>query len=265
MTVTNLPELLAIAFMIGLGSTGHCLLMCGGISSALSSQLADESPALKISKLLLFHFGRISCYSVLGLLLGSTIHWLLSFSGNLVIIARIISALLIILMGLYVAGIPTIIKILEKQLGFIWQRLQPVTRRYIHMQQWHHAYILGFLWGFLPCGMIYSTLLWASSNNQGMLTALLMFSFGLGTLPALFITNLFSIKTMAFFQQKHYKRAIGILLIAFGLWSLGFMAMPHGNHEQHDMPHEQPANNSIDTAPMDGHSHHHHHVMPDKN
>lgn len=258
MTVTNLPELLTIAFMIGLGSTGHCLMMCGGISSALSSQLVHEAAVLKILKLLLFHLGRISCYSLLGLLLGSAIHWLLSFSANLVMIARVISALLIIIMGLYVAGVSTIIKLLEKQLGFIWRKLQPVTLRFMHMQQWHHAYILGFLWGFLPCGMIYSTLLWASSNNQGMQTALLMFSFGLGTLPALFIANLFSLKTLSFFQKKHFKRAIGFLLIAFGLWSLGFMAMPHGQHDAHTMPPGQSANTPSQALPIDKHTHHHH-------
>lgn len=265
--MTNLTELLTIAFMIGLGSTGHCLLMCGGISSALSSRLANAAPLAKTGKLLLFHIGRISCYSLLGLLLGSAIHWLLSFSASLIIVARIIAALMIIVMGLYVAGVSTIIKLLEKQLGFVWKHIQPVTLRYIQMEKWHHAWILGFLWGFLPCGMIYSTLLWASSNNHGADTALLMFAFGLGTLPALFVANIFSLKTMAFFQQKHYKRTIGALLVLFGLWSLAFMAMPHSGHgnHQHNPATTAPATQPTPTAPAaenpDTPMHHHHHAM----
>ncbi len=257
--MTNLTELLAIAFMIGLGSSGHCLMMCGGISSALSSRLTTETPLLKISKLILFHFGRISCYSLLGFVLGGVIHWLLSFSTHLIVIARIISALLIIIMGLYVAGVSTIIKLLEKKLGFIWHRIQPITLRYIHMQKWHHAYFLGFLWGFLPCGMIYSTLLWASSNNQNLQTGLLMFSFGLGTLPALFFANLFSLKTLSILQKKHYKRTIGLLLIAFGLWSMVFMLMPHSNHQQHQVLDQQVLDQQApDTqSPHTGHEHHH--------
>lgn len=260
--MTNLPELLAVAFMIGLGSSGHCLLMCGGLSSALSSRLTSAAPWHRIGKLLLFHFGRIACYSLLGLVLGSAIHWLLSFSSTLVIVARIISALMIIVMGLYVAGISGIIRLLEKQLGFLWRRLQPLAQRYMPMEQWHHALALGFLWGFLPCGMIYSTLLWASSNNHGLYTSWLMFSFGLGTLPSLLLANWFSLQTLAFLQKKHFKMAIGILLVLFGLSSLGFMLMPHAQHTQHgSQPQEQqqiPESDKQSQAPMPGHAHHHH-------
>lgn len=231
--MTHFHELLIVAFMIGIGSTGHCLLMCGGISSALSSKLSQTSPKLKAIKLLLFHLGRISCYSLLGLVLGSALHFMISFSENVIVISRVIASLLIILVGLYIAGLSSLIRLLEQQLGFIWKHIQPITQRYIHMQKWHHAYILGLLWGFLPCGIIYSTLIWASANNQGLETALLMLSFGLGTLPALFVSNLLSIKAVEILQKKHFKRTVGLLLVGFGIWTIMMMTVPNNWFGEH--------------------------------
>lgn len=251
MTVINFPELIGLAFLMGLGSTGHCLLMCGGISAALSSQLIEESLFRRSLKLLIFHLGRLSCYSVLGLVLGTFIQTLTSSSGTLIIVSRLLAAFMIIIMGLYIAGFSNIIKHVEKRMGFIWHRLQPITLRYMHMQKWHHAYLLGFIWGFLPCGMIYSTLLWASANNQGAYTALLMFSFGIGTLPALFASNFFSVQAFSLFQKKNYKRAIGILLIFFGIVSMAFIAMPHNSHQHEQQP----------SADHSGHAAHHHEDM----
>ena len=123
-------------------------------------------------------------------------------------------------------------------------------------------FLLGFTWGFLPCGMIYSTVLWASSaanshndiNNAALSTALLMFIFGLGTMPSLLLLNIGSLKIGQklgqFFRIQHSKRAIGFVLIVFGLWSLASVFLP--------MPsflHNMPANNS---APQSEHQHHHH-------
>ena len=260
--MTNLPidpsssliGLLLAAFLIGLSSSGHCLLMCGGISSALSSRLSNESSLYKFNRLILFHLGRISCYSLLGLVLGGIIEQLLQVSHTLVIVARIIAAAMIIAIGLYVAGFSHLVRLLEKRLAFIWKKIQPLAQKFIPMQQWHHALFLGFLWGFLPCGMIYSTLLWASSNNQGALTGLLMFSFGLGTLPSLFIANWFSLQALAFLQKQYFKRITGLLLIVFGLWSLGFLFMPSGQHH-HSNPAPSSENNIMEKTEMD-HSHH---------
>jgi sulfite exporter TauE/SafE len=242
-------ELLAVAFIIGLGSSGHCLLMCGGISSALTSRMSTTSTLSRLLHLLLFHTGRISCYALLGTLLGGTLGWLISYSTQLATFSRIIAALTIIFMGLYVSGYSSLIRIVEKRLAFIWQNLQPLTQRFMAMQHWYHAFCLGLLWGFLPCGMIYSTLLWASSNNQGFSTGLLMLSFGLGTVPALLATNWLGLQTFAFLNQKNYKRVIGLVLIAYGLISMAFLFMPASLHNHHHKT-------SPNDIPMN-HQHHH--------
>lgn len=242
MIVSN--TLIIAAFLIGIGSSGHCLMMCGGISSAISTKINHYSRLIQIRQLLLFHAGRISTYTLVGLLVGTTLGTLLTLSPFTTLLTRIISSLLIIVIGLYIAGINAAVKKIEQRLAFIWKALQPYTQRYLKMQNWYHAYLLGGLWGFLPCGMIYSTALWAGSATHGVGSALLMTSFGLGTLPALFISNFINLSIFKQLERFKLKRIAGILLIIYGIFSIAILFYP--------MHHHSSSNHS------DMHQHHHH-------
>ncbi len=204
------------AFGLGLFSSSHCLFMCGGISQALTSQNKSDP----VIKTLLFHLGRISCYALLGLLLGAIIHQFAMVYHQLSFVLRHIAGLLLIAIGLYLAGFDRLLKSLENHFSFIWKALQPWVKPVIGMQKKRHALALGFLWGFLPCGIIYSTLLWAASTTQGVDTAWVMLLFGLGTLPSFLLLGVFSQSIVRFFQAKGLRIVIGGLFIAFGLWTI---------------------------------------------
>ena len=250
-------ELISTAFLLGLASSGHCIFMCGGISCALSQSLQPQTRMHEFIYLLIFHFGRLSCYCALGIGFGFFLQFLTPETQITSTVLRTMAALLIILMGLYISGLNLSLKKLENQLSFIWKKIQPLTSYLMKNRSPAKHYALGFSWGFLPCGMIYSTVLWAStSSNASALvtstqaafgTGLLMFVFGLGTLPSLLALNIgsqeISKKLSAQKNLQHAKKAIGLLLIGFGIWSLLsiFLPMPsflhgvmqHDGHSQH--------------------------------
>ncbi len=82
------------------------------------------------------------------------------------------------------------------------------------------ALLLGALWGWLPCGLVYSTLLWAASQGNALDSALLMLAFGLGTWPVLLATGLAAERVTALLRKRSVRMAGGLLVIVFGIWTL---------------------------------------------
>ena len=101
---------------------------------------------------------------------------------------------------------------------------------------------LGLLWGWLPCGLVYSTLAWAATSGDAAKTTLLMLAFGAGTLPMLLMMGGLAEKLQRFTRHKWTRYIAGILLIAFGAMILtkalsgGHMGGGHQQGMQHDMP-----------------------------
>lgn len=221
-----------LAFMIGLSSSGHCLMMCGGIASSLSGQLADRAFWPRIGRTLLFHIGRISCYAMLGFFVGDLLRMAVGTSTTAVFYSRLFTGIMLLIIGSYAAGFGNMVRVIEGRMAFVWQKLQPLVRQFIRVEHYSDAYALGFLWGFLPCGIIYSALMWASSQIGGSSAALLMLCFGLGTIPALFASNLIIQKILS----GSTKKLLGIALILFGLWTIASLFIGHGshNHQQHN-------------------------------
>ncbi|HEY9032631.1 MAG TPA: sulfite exporter TauE/SafE family protein [Pseudomonadales bacterium] len=242
-------ETLVSAFLIGLASSGHCLVMCGGIASALSSNIDQQQGHRRLLTLLLFHGGRILCYTLLGLVVGDLLRTALHGSPQLMFSSRLVAAGLLVLIGLYIAGINTVIKHIESRMAFVWRALQPAIRRFMPIRRFRDALVLGFFWGFLPCGIIYSTLLWASTSVDGHSAAVLMFFFGLGTIPALLSSNI----VLQRFITGRSKKVIGLLMIGFGLWTAASLLMGHGKHQH------QPASQTTGQPAIEQHKHHSHH------
>ncbi|CAA0124634.1 Uncharacterised protein [BD1-7 clade bacterium] len=233
-------SLLAAAFGIGLLSTSHCIFMCGGIASALSANVTGVG-FQRFARLALFHLGRISCYALLGFFVASILSVAADQYKLVGITLRHVAAFMMIMIGFYIAGAGRFIKFIEKRFSFIWSSLQPLVQRYIGMKKIHHAYLLGFLWGFLPCGVIYSTLIWASSSADGLNASVLMFVFGLGTLPGFLALGVIQQPLMKLMRSKHAKWLVGLAFILFGFWTLASfyypMLMGGGahNHSSHMM------------------------------
>lgn len=214
----ELAPLLLSALILGLLGGGHCLGMCGGLMSALTLAIPAERRAQRFQLLLAYNLGRIFSYAAAGLLLGLA-GWALNNSPAAMLL-RIIAALLLIAMGLYLAGWWSGLTRIEALGRGLWRYIQPLTRRFMPVTNWPRALILGGLWGWLPCGLVYSTLLWASSQGNALDSAALMLAFGLGTLPVLLATGMAAERLSALLRERGVRMAGGVLVILFGLWTL---------------------------------------------
>ncbi|MBP8202647.1 MAG: sulfite exporter TauE/SafE family protein [Pseudomonas sp.] len=214
----ELVPLLVSAIILGLLGGGHCLGMCGGLMSALTMAIPAEKRAQRFQLLLAYNLGRILSYSVAGLLLGLA-GWALA-AGPLVTSLRMAAALLLIAMGFYLAGWWSGLTRIEALGRGLWRHIQPLTRRFMPVTSVPRALALGSLWGWLPCGLVYSTLLWAASQGNALESAALMFAFGLGTMPVLLATGMAAERLTALLRKQGVRMAGGILVILFGLWTL---------------------------------------------
>ncbi|PAV49650.1 cytochrome biogenesis protein [Pseudomonas sp. HAR-UPW-AIA-41] len=214
----ELLPLLASALMLGLLGGGHCFGMCGGLMGALTLAIPPEQRSRRLQLLLAYNLGRILSYASAGLLLGSA-GWALS-NSPLASGLRIAAALLLIAMGLYLAGWWSGLTRIEALGRGLWRHIQPVAQKLLPVTTLPRALLLGALWGWLPCGLVYSTLLWAASQGSPGQAGLLMLAFGLGTWPALLLSGLAAERLGHFLRRRGVRLTGGLLVIAFGLWTL---------------------------------------------
>jgi len=209
-------SLLAL-FVVGLLGAAHCAGMCGGIVGALSLQTPPCGHAVLIH--LAYNLGRIGSYVLAGLLaglLGQAAGNLLSLQNALYFFA----SLMLVAMGLYLLGLTQFLAPLERGGQALWRRIQPLTRRFLPVRGIAQALPLGLLWGWLPCGLVYSALttaLVAGSAGKG---ALLMLAFGLGTLPNLLLAGLLLARFRRFAQARVTRVVSGLLVLGYGIIGL---------------------------------------------
>jgi sulfite exporter TauE/SafE len=211
------PLSLITAFLLGLMGASHCMVMCGGIAAAASSASPRKN---NLSFLLLFNFGRITSYSIAGLIVSLLGLWLADSHQVAQQILRSIAGALLILMGFYVARWWMLLTRLESAGQLVWRYIQPLTRTLIPIKTKPQALALGLLWGWLPCGLIYSTLAWVAANGEPALGALTMFCFGLGTLPGVLAAGIFAQQLNRLISHQYFRQFAGMLLIFYGTWTL---------------------------------------------
>lgn len=214
----DLLPLLLSALILGLLGAGHCLGMCGGLMGALTMAIPAQQAKRRLQILLAYNLGRILSYSCAGLLIG--LAGLAVSNSPIAMGMRIAAALLLIAMGFYLAGWWSGLTRIESLGRSLWKHLQPLASRLLPVSSPQRALLLGAIWGWLPCGLVYSTLLWAASQGNAVNSALLMLAFGLGTCPVLLATGLAAQRISNLLRQRRVRIAGGILVIAFGLWTL---------------------------------------------
>jgi hypothetical protein len=231
----NAPPDLAAAVLLGLLGSTHCIGMCGGISGALAFALGKDLGALRRYLLLTgYSVGRITSYALMGALLGGVAASLAGQEGLRAL--RLVAGVLLVLMGLYLAGWLNALALLERAGYGPWRRIQGYASRLVPVDRMYKALLAGMAWGWLPCGLVYSTLGWAASAGSAAQGALLMLAFGLGTLPAVVASGALASELRALLQRRGLRVLAGLLVILFGLWTLA-LALPLG---------------------QDPHAHHHH-------
>lgn len=217
------PGLILSALLFGLAGSTHCVGMCGGIAATLGMG-SGHAASQPLTLLAGFNVGRIVSYAVAGSLLG-LLGQQLAGNAELTLWLRTFAALIMLVSGLYIAGWWQGAAYLERAGGRLWQHLQPLSRRLLPADTPARAFALGTLWGWLPCGLVYTTLLWAGSvAEQPLQAAALMLLFGLGTLPAMMTTSLLARQLRSLLQQRGIRRGAGLLVILFGLATLPWQA-----------------------------------------
>ena len=136
-----------------------------------------------------------------------------------------LSSLFLLAFGFYVAGWWQGLAILERGGLFIWRRIEPWGQGLLPVRHPGQALVLGLLWGWLPCGLVYSTLGWAALQPTVGSAALTMLFFGLGTLPSMLATGFAANWIRGLQSHQLFRKVTGGLLILFGLWTLPFLHM----------------------------------------
>ena len=226
---SSLPLSISAMLFIGLMGAGHCIGMCGGISSALGLAVSGDR---KWSILGGYQLGRVASYSLAGVLIGMLGLWGHAYL-QLGPALRILAGVLLILMGCYLADWWRALITLEQAGSHLWRYIQPMGNRLFPVHSAHQAMLLGMLWGWLPCGLVYSALAYAATAGTPAESGLMMLAFGLGTTPAVLAGTVFSNRIARWLQHKRFRQLTGLLLIGFGLWTIwGGSSYYHNNHVQ---------------------------------
>lgn len=213
------------AFLVGLLGGVHCVGMCGGIVGALSFGLPEQARgrfSALLPYLINYNLGRLFSYTVAGALLGGVG----ALAANMVAlheaqsVLQVIAGLFMIAMGLYLGGWWFGMNRLEKLGGKLWRYIEPVGRRLLPVKKPSQALMMGLVWGWLPCGLVYSALIWAVSAGSAVKGALLLLCFGLGTLPNLLAMGIFAGKLTAMLRRPGVTHLAGALVILIGVFTI---------------------------------------------
>ena len=211
-------------FLIGLLGGVHCAGMCGGIVSALSLQTpgsaARSGAAWPLH--LAYNLGRISSYAIAGALMGAlgSLGLLLNNLLPVQMILYVAANLMLVALGLYLTGLTQTLAFTERAGQSLWRRLQPATRRFLPVRSVAQAFPLGMLWGWLPCGLVYSVLTMTLLSGSAERGAAIMLAFGLGTLPNLMLAGLLLVRFRSVIQGRPLRLVSGLIVVAFGVWGL---------------------------------------------
>lgn len=243
---------LPLALLIGLLSAVHCVGMCGGIVTALSLSLPAEIRARRprlLAYVALYNLGRVASYTLAGALAGGlgSLLWR-QFGPGLGFGLQLVAGLVLVAMGLYLAGWFPRLAVLEGAGGRIWRRLQPLGRGLMPVNTPARALAFGALWGWLPCGLVYAMLAWSAAAGSALAGAGYMLAFGLGTVVPVAAAGVLAATVTVVLQRAGVRRAAGVLVIAMGLAAL-WGATGHG-HDHGTAPGD-------DQEPAAVHRHHH--------
>lgn len=205
-------------FILGFLGSLHCIGMCGPIAMLLP--LSKTNTTKKHLQILLYHFGRIMSYSILGALFGvigkglflSGLQQYLSIVIGIIMIVLILFPKISHTITTTASPLTKLLNSLKRQLGL-----------YLKKESLYAIFMIGFFNGFLPCGMVYIALVGAVALNDVYSSVLYMTLYGLGTIPLLsillYVKDAFS-STFRLRLQKaipFFVIVVGVLFIFRGL------------------------------------------------
>ncbi|WP_273565541.1 sulfite exporter TauE/SafE family protein [Maribacter halichondriae] len=202
--------MLTSAIILGLMGSLHCIGMCGPIAFMLPVDRTNNTK--KFGQIFIYHFGRLMAYGIIGLIFGLLGKGLYVFGiqQNLSIAIGILMILIVLIpyktFGKYNLSKP-IYKIISKvknRLGQELKKKSPDT-----------FLTIGFLNGFLPCGLVYMALFGAIAMGNAWQGSLYMILFGLGTIPLMTSAIYFSGILKDGLRRK-VQKAIPVFVVIIG-------------------------------------------------
>ena len=221
--MTELLPVLATAFVTGLLGSAHCFGMCAGISGLFAINASVASLKTQVPKAFAYNLGRVLSYAFLGVVVGVLGKTIVSSIPDIAAPVRFASGALIILVGLQLAFGWRILSPLETAGSKIWKRIAPAAKGLVPVETTTQALGLGLIWGWLPCGLVYSVLLLAATTTDAVGGGLVMIAFGLGTMPAMMATGISASKIAQFMSGK--RLGAGLLIIVLGLATIAMPVM----------------------------------------
>jgi sulfite exporter TauE/SafE len=232
--VTDLFPVLGAALLAGLLGSAHCLGMCAGISGLFAVNSGVSGLRKQLPMALTYNTGRILSYAILGTIVAA-------FGGAIVAASpaiggpiRFVTGAVIVLIGLQVAFNLRLLRPIERMGAVLWQKLSPIAKRFVPVTSLPRALGLGLLWGWLPCGLVYSVLLIAATSARPVDGAATMLAFGIGTMPAMVMTGISAAQLTQVMRRRGTRLGLGLLIVALGvltiLMPLGAWLSPAPHH-----------------------------------
>ncbi|NNJ79518.1 MAG: sulfite exporter TauE/SafE family protein, partial [Xanthomonadales bacterium] len=195
---------------------------CGGIAGSLGALSGGGNRRALALPAIQFNFGRLLGYAILGAVAAG----LLGAAGDFMALKpygrwlRAITALMVLLIGLRFMIDWRGLDIIERGGAGLWKRIMPIATRVSQRHDWLGRTALGVLWGFLPCGLVYTILITAASTGSAGSGAAVMFAFGLGTAPAMLGLTIAAPALGTFLSDKLVRRIVGFSLVVLAIWML---------------------------------------------
>ncbi len=202
-------------FMLGLvASLSACMAICGGLLLSMSATLPADYNRNRAH--ILFHIGRIIAFFLLGGLIGE-LGSMFQFSFMGVFILNSLVALVFIVLGINLLDIlPRISKLqitIPNFIGLYIHKLKNINNAFM-------PFLLGVATFFLPCGFTQSAQMYALTTGSFFSGALIMGLFVIGTLPALALVSLGSLKVYQKIQSGIFFKTVGLIVLFFGFFTL---------------------------------------------
>lgn len=251
--MTDLATALTAALIAGLLGSAHCLGMCAGISGLFAMHSSASGLRAQLPLAITYNLGRLLSYAILGYAVAALGSRFVDVIPALAGPVRLIAGAVIILIGLQIAFDLRLLAFLERMGGAVWERISPVSRRLLPVNNVPRALALGLMWGLLPCGLVYSVLLVAAASGEAASGAFVMLAFGVGTTPAMLLTGLGAARLSLLMQQKRTRLGAGLLIVVLGIVTLAmpvFKIFSADEHQRHGAALTHPDHRQVVPVPV---------------